>query len=355
MNVNITGVYHDVYLYMNYLFCVNSNYELEVVDWRSWLENFFENYRSDKWIEARLLGDRSSNRKVSDGSLDLGRIPEKHIVQRMSLGIESFVDWLVYNRTIYFASSSGVFMLPILIDDTYRGAFFPTAQRFIEERPLQLRAKMGVVAVACGYHGLHARQAYLWDDQRVPFVRPRKIDTVQADRTSWMEHSLLTIAPSTASLVENSVTSADFGENSDEQEKNSIAELATDVKPASQLFKKRKTTFEAGFASNSFLYAWQGARVLRYKLNRKLAVFGERDPCEFPVAQIYNGQSFRLGLLFDTDVGTVYTSALRLNPIILSIGENVVVRAFNQSRYYTQQVWSVKGEARVEVSLLDPD
>ena len=111
--------------------------------------------------------------------------------------------------------------------------------------------------------------------------------------------------------------------------------------------------FDFGFASNRLIYLVCGSSVTRYRVD----LYEERssDSGEFNIDAntIYDALTFSRGLVFDTDSGTMYTTAISPKPALVSHGENVVVRTFNNSKNYTNQIWSVKDD-NVEIIAFDP-
>jgi len=352
---SIDGRFSDVHPYMDYLLLLTQDYELCVVDWVAWIQRVMEDIPNERaFVHATLLENRGlaklSGKSRPAGLRNLGTVPEDLIKYRAQLGITSCSDWVVYNRTLYYATSNGVWMMPLLINGDFDGVMSP--QEIVDSRAFHLRARFGLVAMACGANGLAARGTYAWDFQRLPEIDLRVIHDLPTDRIGWMHENIVSIRPNAASLLYNSLVKADYGGlmYQTQGERRAIGDFSYRRRPPDELFADH-LLFERAFTSNSRLYAWSGSNV-------KVAAFEDASPLnqlevveefELPVETIFEGSSFERGLVFDTDRGTYFVNAVSLKPQLISPKENVVVRTFTQSRKYPRQVWSVK-EDRIDIT-----
>ncbi|HLF80024.1 MAG TPA: hypothetical protein VJB57_21300 [Dehalococcoidia bacterium] len=349
MKFAIEGEFNDIHPYMDYLFLLSQDYELRVVDWASWVARIADEL-NDWDLASFVSAALSDNRKLSTTkgadrvreTRNLGRVPEDLVLYRAPLGVHSCADWVIYNRTLYYATSNGVWMLPLLINGTFDGTLEP--RKLIEPRSFQLRAKFGLITAACGVEGLAASGTYVWDFQELPHVEGRTVNNVPADRIGWMQHNVIGISEDSASLLYNSLADADFGSGyTPQSERQAVSQFGFQLRSSRDLFAE-PTHFVRGFASNQRLYGWAGNRVkiMAFDAPALTGRLGVVKEFELPVTSIYEGTSFQSGLTFDTDQGTYFTSALHIQPTLISRGENVIVRTFTQSKQYNLQVWSVK-------------
>ena len=334
---------------MDYLFLLTPDFDLIVVNWAEWIDLLFGN-SSDRDVHYRALVNNHNSKNRFSGELTLaddehhlGPPPDEVIVDRQNLGITSCSDWLIYNRVLYYATSQDVWMRPLLINGYFEG--IDEARRIVDVPTHQLRAKYGVITAACGLWGLATRPAYTWAFQDVPRIESQDYEDVEADRGGWMERDFLAIGHGAASMFLNTYVRADYGSIGGETvQRESIVQFGWQRKDQDQLFE-RPPEFESGFATNRVLYAWSGSRVETFNLSS-----GRQGKFELPTSKIYDGFSWVNGVVFDTSEGTYSSGPGGRKPVLVSTEPNVIVRSFNQARYYSNQIWSVK-ENRIEITV----
>lgn len=242
-------------------------------------------------------------------------------------------------------------MVPLLINGSYDRHLEP--ELVLDAPSVNLRARAGVLAAACGEDGLFAQRAYLWDDQlgQLPDLDVRYDSYIM--RSAWMVHDLIAFSENDAILFENSTSTADIVVAEEGTSRRFVEEFGRSQERGDGLFASPHD-FESGFASNASVYAWRAGRVERFSLDAKRLTGNVRF--ELPVRTIYSGATFmyarqRGGFVLDSDRGTWFSDALHVNPELVSPGENIVVRVFPSAKYYQHQVWSVKADY-VEVTMI---
>lgn len=193
--------------------------------------------------------------------IDLPPVTDSYILARLDLDVGPISDWLIYNRTLYYATRSAVFEMPLRINGTFDGADDP--QRVIDAPALQLRARWGVIVGACGDAGLHPRRTYSWQQrevERLPTVTGSVVE--YTSRIDWMNNfSLLRIgSDNEASCIVSSGGVAP-GPNF-EWERLAIHTFGTWEADRDD-FMDLPERFQSGFASLSSAYFWKNNHVFR--------------------------------------------------------------------------------------------
>jgi hypothetical protein len=365
LTVRLQAQLDDVGLYAGYLYAFGRDGRIRVYDWERLVHEQTEDGRL--WNVAELafvrndvLGTttnlfslqgygkevRTFAKRLSKKDISINLADHKPDTEAKS-PVSFPRDVAFYNGHLYLTGREGFFVSTIAQNGHSGG--LSTPEMVHDFAGVALRAKFGVICISGGHSGVLCLPLAAFDDALPDAGEPFYADSVTSRKSSWMYEDILNVQlDGGLGYIDNKTErrKESYGLEKERQYITHLGERFIGDDDIVRDFGDGK--IEMAFASNNILYALDSSWVMH--MARKHSELGDEETVGFHEwrsvpfkGQVFDGFSMTKGLVLDSEEGTFYLTAIG-RPSLLHPGENVTVRSFSNSRYYTRLIVSVKDD-----------